>query len=60
MCHADMTLMTFEWWDEHPYPQVVPGSAHVRANWDKLTAWIQDHSFSHFAPGILTHPNTGE
>lgn len=59
MCHADMTLMTYEWWDRSPHPQVVHGSAHVCANWDKLTNWIQNHNFNSHGD-ILVHPKTGQ
>ena len=59
MCHADMTLMTYEWWDRTPYPQVVHGSPHVCANWDKLTNWVQNHGFDSHGD-VLVHPKTGQ
>jgi len=58
MCHADMTLMTYEWWDRTPFPQVVPMSQHKCANWEKLTNWIQDRAFNRRGD-ILVHPKTG-
>jgi hypothetical protein len=46
MCHADMTLLPFEWWQHNPIPQNIIHTPHLCANWDMLQDWAVEHSFN--------------
>ena len=59
MCQPDMTVAAYEWWPNSPYPQIIPQSEHVCANWDRITTWLQAHSFP-LRGDILRHPVTGQ
>ncbi|RDW81842.1 hypothetical protein BP6252_02954 [Coleophoma cylindrospora] len=45
MCHADMTLVPYEWWSETPVPQNVINTPHLCANWDSVYNWAEAHRF---------------
>ena len=58
MCHADMTLLPLEWWDETDVPQNVIHTPHLCANWDMVQEWAQEHSFNPWVGGLLKRPGT--
>lgn len=57
MCHADMTLLPTEWWDEEEVPQIVVHAPHVCANWNQLSSWAVEHSFHPWGNGLVRHGN---
>jgi len=59
MCHADMALIAYEWWEESPYPQNVIHTPHLCANWEKLSTWAIENSFSPYSE-IIRNPLTGK
>lgn len=59
MCHGDMTLVTYEWWDDLVFPQHPENTPHLCVNWDRLRSWTVDHSIKPRG-SIITNPNTGE
>ena len=59
MCHGDMTLIPFEWWDSTTIPQNVIHTPHLCANWDVLTDWSVKHSFLPWGV-IIRNPDTGK
>jgi len=46
MCHADMTLLPFEWWEHNPIPQNIIHTPHLCANWEMVQDWAIKHSFN--------------
>ncbi|KPM40534.1 hypothetical protein AK830_g5980 [Neonectria ditissima] len=59
LCHADMSLMAFEWHEDKPKPVDIHHAQHVCANKDKLVEFVERNSVPPFG-SILVHPWTGK
>ncbi|KAH8747890.1 hypothetical protein BGZ57DRAFT_970362 [Hyaloscypha finlandica] len=59
LCHADMTLLIFEWHEDDPHPVNIHHAPHICANPDKLERFLEEHTVPPIGP-ILKHPWTGE
>jgi len=46
MCHADMTLLPLEWWEDTNIPQNVIHAPRLCANWEMVQDWAVKHSFN--------------
>jgi hypothetical protein len=58
LCHADMTLLIFEWHEDDPHPVNIHHAPHICANPDKLERFLEEHTVPPIGP-ILKHPWTG-
>ena len=58
MCQPDLTVLPLEWWEETPVPQNVIHTPHVCANWDRLSSWAVQRSFTPFGTGMIRPPDT--
>ncbi|EXU99302.1 DUF3328 domain protein [Metarhizium robertsii] len=58
LCHADTSLMIFEWQEHARIPINLHGAKHICANPDKLNRWLEAHTVPPFG-SILKHPWTG-
>ncbi|KAF4963709.1 hypothetical protein FSARC_8306 [Fusarium sarcochroum] len=59
LCHADMSLMAFEWHEDKPKPVDIHHAQHICANEDKVMEFIGKNSVPPFG-SILVHPWTGK
>ena len=59
MCHADMSLLPLEWWEETSVPQNVIHTPHRCANWDRVSRWAAEHSFTPFKGEVIRKPRHG-
>lgn len=60
MCHADTSIVTFDWrpnW-RRPWPNF--SVDHTCVDWDALDDWAAERSFSAFDQKTLVHPELGE
>ncbi|KAK2051542.1 hypothetical protein LY76DRAFT_528375 [Colletotrichum caudatum] len=58
LCHADMSLMVFEWHEDDLLPVDIHHAQHVCANTDRLSEFMKLNSVPPFG-SILVHPWTG-
>lgn len=58
-CHADTSVVTFDWIPN--YRRAWPNFHidHTCADWEKLDAWAAERSFSIFDQKSLIHPEMG-
>lgn len=59
MCHADISVVTYEWIEDYrmPWPQFK--MEHECRNWDAITDWAEHHFIESIRGPILTHPTLG-
>ncbi|KAF3012253.1 hypothetical protein E8E14_011334 [Neopestalotiopsis sp. 37M] len=58
LCHADMSLLVFEWHEDNPHPVNLHHSPHVCANTDRVNKFLEENTVPPIGP-ILKHPWTG-
>lgn len=56
MCHADMTILAAEWWDNEDVPQNVLYTPHKCANWESVSEWAVANSFDPWGTGLIEPP----
>jgi hypothetical protein len=59
MCHADPSIVTWDWLPDYrrPFPNFAIN--HECVKWDVLDAWASERSFSLFDQKSLVHPELG-
>jgi len=59
MCHADTSVVTFEWEPKYRKPWPVFSNDHTCVDWGALDNWSSKRSFSLFDQKSLVHPELG-
>ncbi|KAK0620999.1 hypothetical protein B0T14DRAFT_567713 [Immersiella caudata] len=59
LCHADMSLLVFEWHKDDPLPVSLHHAQHICANTEKVNRFLEANTVPPFG-SILVHPWTGK
>ena len=59
MCHADTSVVTFEWRSNRRIPWPIFSADHTCVDWDILDSWSAERSFSLYDQKSLVHPELG-
>ena len=60
MCHADTSIVTFDWKPQYRRPWPNFSIDHTCVKWEALDDWASERSFSAFDQKSLVHPELGE
>ena len=59
MCHADTSVVTFDWKPQYRRPWPNFSIDHTCVNWEALDNWASARSFSAYDQKSLVHPEFG-
>lgn len=59
MCHADLTVVTYDWIPNYRKPWPNFEVEHECLNWESLTSWERQNSFNGNDQKSLVHPDLG-
>ncbi|KAK4870691.1 hypothetical protein LT330_005039 [Penicillium expansum] len=59
MCHADISIYTYDWIPNYRKPWPNFRVDHECVNWELLDDWAKEHSFSIYDQASLVHPELG-
>lgn len=59
MCHADISIYTYDWIPGYRKPWPNFKVDHECVNWDILNGWAKERAFSLFDQKSLVHPELG-
>jgi len=59
MCHADLTVVTYDWIPNYRKPWPNFAVEHECVNWERLAEWAREHSFDGDDQKSLVHPDLG-